>query len=84
MATRKPNGDCGLSIREELPIPDRTWQTIWETPIPSSVKPWWTSLVGTIYKAKKEVLELDILVASADMLTRECIATSGGWEHRPY
>jgi len=66
------------------PIPDRTRQMIWETPIPSSVKPWWTSLVGTIYKVKKEAPQLDILVASADMLTWEYAATSGGWEHQPY
>ena len=83
MATRKPNGECGPSIWEELPIPDRTRQTIRETPIPSSVNLRWTSLVGTIYKVK-EVLQLNILVASTDILTRVCVATSGGWEHWPY
>jgi len=31
MATRKPNGERGPSIWEELPIPDRTRQTIRET-----------------------------------------------------
>jgi len=75
MAARKPDGSCGPFIREELPIPDRTRQTIWETPIPSSVSPQRTSLVGTVYKVKNEVPQLDVLVANADMLAWEYVPT---------
>ena len=76
MAARKPNGGCGPLIREELPIPGRARQkTIWETPIPSSVSPQRTSLVGTVYKVKNEVPQLDVLVANADMLAWEYVPT---------